>query len=325
MGDKGGNPAPPYDTWPDYLRALPNDLIRSSLFGISGRDPVVRQREIFCFKGTTCSFYGIGYDQHHLDILVAIAHLARGLASDSEIQTTTKALLDVMGKADGGKSKQLLCQRIKDLHVGTLILEKDGLERMRGPLLLGADIDARTGKIVVKLNPCMRPLFDETSRTYIRWKERSGLRSDLDKWLHANLCSHDSPHVMFVDTYRRMTGSTAALKEFRRMLKESLARLQVLGLFRSFSIREDDKVRIMMGSRKAKKKLEKIDRQWLARHFAELEEAMGHASTSGMATSTKIAKSVPFELTPAVLARVKRLLAVDAELQGQRQVEDHIR
>jgi hypothetical protein len=76
-----------------------------------------------------------------------------------------------------------------------------------------------------------------TGHTTIDWAQRKSLgRNNVAKWLHGFYSSHEQPYAYKVETLQRLCGSTATLREFRRLLRESLERLVELGTITRWEI-----------------------------------------------------------------------------------------
>ena len=96
--------------------------------------------------------------------------------------------------------------------------------------------DEESGRYVVKFNADMAQLYG-VGHTLIDWPERQALgNNSLAKWLHGFYASHAKPFPYKVATIHGLSGSTAELKEFRRMLRAGLARLVEVGAIKSWSI-----------------------------------------------------------------------------------------
>ena len=224
-----------YDTWADDRRALPNELIRTSLFAVSKRTEI--EREIASVDGLVIRYKGVPLDQSHLDVFAAVTHLARGLAADATIRTTRYELLTTIGwkpNDAGAKGFAWIWKRLSDLTAGTILVEDRRRKVATGSLLASVAMDENTERITIALNQHVRPLFDFS--THLNSRTRHSLTSPLDKWMHAFLSSHTATYPMKVDTYHRLSGSTSPMKEFSRQLKACLGRLKDSGIIDDWDI-----------------------------------------------------------------------------------------
>lgn len=97
------------------------------------------------------------------------------------------------------------------------------------------------------------PLFPEAKRPVSNDVARSALFScvqgkDLARWLHLYLATHAAPFPVSVEFIRRESGSrTAALREFRRMLRYALDDLKANGDIAAWEIDDNDLVNVDRG------------------------------------------------------------------------------
>lgn len=211
--------------WPGAVRAIPNGLLRSALFGAiaKGRRRFVKREQVAALEGIEIRYTGERLDQGDLDVWESVLHVARFQELGSQCRFTSYALLKLMGKTDSGKNRATLHARIERL-VATALTVKQGRYNYIGSLISGAAKDTKTQEWMIELNPKLRPLFAADQFTQIEWVVRHALDGKpLAQWLHGFYASHAKPFPLKVETLRRLCGSEATLmSDFAKTLRKAL-------------------------------------------------------------------------------------------------------
>lgn len=211
--------------WPEPVRAVPNGVLRSALFGAirKGRRPMLDQVKLAALGGIELWYTGPRLDQGDLDAWGAILHTIRGQDMGRECRTTSAALLRLMGFADSGKHRKLLEEKIARLNAGAIKI-RGGRYLYMGSLLDWAAKDEETQEWVIVLNPKLAELFAPDQYTRLQWGTRRALAGQpLAQWLHGFYSSHAEPYPLRIETLQRLCGSEAGeLKHFTQALKKAL-------------------------------------------------------------------------------------------------------
>lgn len=226
------------ELWPDAVRGVPNAVLRGALFGVSQRRKTHKKRTLIAaLDGYEIRFKGETFNQTDLDLWETLLHLARLQPLGTKVEFTAYALLKELGRGTGGKDQEQLKEELARLGSGwTEITWTKEQKTFAGNLLSSYFRDDQTGRYVVKFNPDMLQLYG-VGHTLIDWSERRALgSSSLAKWLHGFYASHAKPFAYKSETLHGLCGSTAELKEFRRMLRAALAQLVDVGAIKSWSI-----------------------------------------------------------------------------------------
>ena len=228
-------PAPPpavavqLPLWPEPLRATPNGVLRSALFGATthrgGR--MVYRENIEALAGIEITYTGPRLNQGDLDAWEAILHTLRGQGMGRECRTTTYHLLKVMGLSNNGQNQKALASKIARLNASAVEIQFGDYLYM-GSLLDRAARDKKTQEWVIVLNPDLIKLFAPDQFTLIQWGVRRKLAAKpLAQWLHGFYSSHAKPYPLRLETLRRLCGSEAGeLKTFTQKLKKALEAMQ---------------------------------------------------------------------------------------------------
>jgi TrfA protein len=224
--------------WPEAVRAVPNAVLRGALFSVaSEREAFAKRTLIATVEGIEVRFQGTRPNQTDLDVWEMLLHLARLQPLSSEVRFTANAMLKELGRGTGKtQHEQLKDEMMRLLASGVEITWTKDKKTFAGTLISSFFRDEDTGLYVVKFNRDFGKLY-ATGHTTIDWAQRKSLgRNNVAKWLHGFYSSHEQPYAYKVETLQRLCGSTATLREFRRLLRESLERLVELGTITRWEI-----------------------------------------------------------------------------------------
>lgn len=214
--------------WPEAVRAVPNSILRSALFGVikRGRRAFLQREKLPALEGITLLFTGPRLDQADLDVWEQCLHIARNKTLGTRIEFTTYGFLKAIGRATGGKNVEWLKGAFARL-TSSVIEIKDGQRAYFGPMLHGGIRDSQTGVYVIEMNPQIVQLYGRDGWTQIEWKQRVALKGQpLAQWLHSFYSTHAVPFPMKVETIHYLCGSESnRLADFRRELREAFAKV----------------------------------------------------------------------------------------------------
>lgn len=236
----------PFPGWIDRVRAAPNALLRSALFGVvkPGRRKYVKEMPLPMVGDLALTYTGELLDQADFDIFLQIVHYARQRRAEDFVIFSTRRLLREIGRSTGKSDYTWLRSRLDSLSAcGIVITNGRGKRVFSGPILLGAQDDT-TDQSAFKLNPFIRGLFEDF--TEINWDGRLSLGAkQLAKWLLALYSSHADPYPMKVQTLMTLCRSQAKdIKHFRADLRRMLTELHQRGLLRAWRIDQRDLVHV---------------------------------------------------------------------------------
>lgn len=236
----------PFPNWVERLRAAPNGILRSALFGVikRGRRKFVKEMPLPMVGELSLTYTGERLDQADLDVFLQIVHYARNRRASEVITFPTRRLLREIGRCTGKSDYEWLHGRLVALTAcGIVIQDAAGRKLYAGALLLGAQ-DPTTDESAFLLNPYLRVLFDNF--TLLDWDDRLALGAkQLVKWLHSFYATHAAPYPMKVETLMDLCGAeSGTLKEFRRQLRTALEELRSRRLIRAWRIDNTDLVHV---------------------------------------------------------------------------------
>lgn len=225
---------------PSNGKPLPNDVLRSALFGVS--EKVFRREEKIASVEGLDVYMVRGYrpTQAHLDVWEQCLDLAAKHGTGKRIRFSVYSFLKAIGRNTGKSDYEWLKEAINDL-AGCLVRISNGRHSYFGTLIQDGFRDEETNEYVIKINEALALLFMGGNWTALNGEQRKMLRKrPLAQWLHAFYSTHAKPHPYKVETIRQLCGSEVSeLKKFRQMLRRALKELaSVTGW--SCSIDEND-------------------------------------------------------------------------------------
>lgn len=232
--------------WPEPVRAVPNGILRSALFGAVKKGPrrYMDKELLAAVDGVEIRYTGQRLDQGDLDVWETVLHAVRLQELGSECRLTAYALLKLMGKTDTGKNRATLHKRITRLRAGTVEL-KQGRYVYIGGLIGEAFKDEETQEWVIELNPKLRALYGGDQFTQVDWGVRHALDGrQLAQWLHGFYASHAKPFPMRMETLLKLAGSEdanprSAQQTLRKALEAVAEASEANGEGFSYEIRGD--------------------------------------------------------------------------------------
>jgi len=212
--------------WPDAVRAVPNALLRGTLFSISNVREVVKKRTLLAsVKGIEVRFKGERLNQTDLDTWETIIHLARTQKLGSKVQFSAHSMLTVLGRHHGREQHEQLKEDISRLTGAVVeITIKETAQAFGGALVQSYYRDEVEQVYVIEVSPQLLKLY-QAGNTYIDWSERQQLgNANLAKWLHGFYSSHAVQLPYKVATIRDLCGAKATqrLGDFRKLLRTAL-------------------------------------------------------------------------------------------------------
>lgn len=215
-----GLPVPPTG------KPLPNDALRSALFGVSEK-AFRREEKIASVEGLNVYMVrGYRPTQAHLDVWEHCLALAAKHGTGKQIRFSAYSFLKAIGRTTGKSDYEWLKEAINDL-AGCLVRISNGRYSYFGALIQEGFRDEATNEYVIKINERLALLFMGGNWTALNGEQRKMLRKrPLAQWLHAFYSTHAKPHPYKVETILKLCGSEVnELWKFRQMLRRALKEL----------------------------------------------------------------------------------------------------
>jgi len=198
--------------WPDQYTGVPNDILRSALFGINqcAERKYIESKKVAGWGNIEIIYRGQELNQNDLSVWGSILRRAKSTDLGLEVRVRASELLKDLNKdTKSGGNRKILHTSIERLASGLVQIVNVGKKRYGATLIQSFVKDEKTKEYVLILDPALAELFKKTDYTWINWQNR-GLLSDypLAQWLHGFYLSHsDKPHNIKVETLRMLCGS----------------------------------------------------------------------------------------------------------------------
>lgn len=209
-------------------RAIPNVFLRGALFGMvrKGKRALVGNKPIFTMSQYEVLFTGYELDQNDLEVWDTLMYLAKDRQVESELRMSLYELCQQLGLADQKINRENIFSRAKRLQGGQVFINAHG-KRYVGSLIDEVFIDDVDGKIVIRYNKRLAPLFSGADYTLISTDIRHLLGDNqLARWLYNFYESHNQPIPFAIDFIQKLCRSESQPKEFKRLLKTALELVQ---------------------------------------------------------------------------------------------------
>ncbi|QJC37551.1 hypothetical protein GJU02_02250 (plasmid) [Enterobacteriaceae endosymbiont of Donacia thalassina] len=206
-------------------RAVPNIILRSSLFGIVKKGNRKYEKNVLktSLNGFFIRFTGENLDQSDLDVWLECVYLFTKAPLDNKVIFSTYSFLKSIDRKTGKKDYEWLKSSLIRLSICSIEINYKDCFYI-GHLLHEWYRNDKTKKNIILLNKNIISFFINSMWTAISLKERRKLKGKpLSQWIHCFYCSHNTPLPYRVITLKKLCGSnTLILWKFRQILKKSL-------------------------------------------------------------------------------------------------------
>jgi hypothetical protein len=232
--------------WPDQVRGIPNDVLRSALFNARNRKQPRRyfRNELVGTMDASIEIRHTGEELRQSDetYLLQLLHLARGRPIGSPVEFTPYGFI---------KETRLARSKQNRGHVDRLL---ESLRRMQATAFsihskrIGRGVsvsmipqfqwqDERTGERLrrwrVVLAPELVEVFGGDHFTHVHWQQRLRLPTGIATWLHGYFSSHQVPYAVKVSSLQRACGcDTDEPRKFRQLVRMALIQLEAVQFLR---------------------------------------------------------------------------------------------
>lgn len=238
-----------FPLWPEVMRSLPNEILRSSLFNARNRKnprSMMKSEPVAVIGDGRISYRGEELRQDDETVWLQLVHLARRHVAGQLVEFTAYSFCKDIDWSINSKSYDRLRECLRRMQATSLDVYSKRLER--GVSLSMIPFfeyeDSETQKTLprwrVRIAPELVELFGDNYFTRIEWAQRLQLPDGLATWLHGYLATHRVPHPIKIDTIAFGAGLTETSKtELRRLVKRALTNLVNCGFLMEFDIRDD--------------------------------------------------------------------------------------
>lgn len=235
--------------WPDMVRSLPNEILRSALFNARNRKnprAMMKNEPIAIIGDGRITYRGEELRQDDETVWLQLVHLARQHVVGQLVEFTAYSFCQDVGWSINKKSYDRLKESLRRMQATGLDVYSKRLDR--GVSLSMVPFfeyeDSETQKSLprwrVRIAQELVELFGNDHYTRIEWEQRLQLPDGLATWLHGYLASHRVPHPIKIDTIALGSGmNTVEKTELRRLIKRALTNLVNCGFLLNFDVEND--------------------------------------------------------------------------------------
>lgn len=214
----------------EILRAVPNGLVRSALFGLvqkgSDRTKFLQQVELASVKGVKIIYTGALLDQSDLELWLSCVHLAKESKLGNTVLFTGSEMLNLLGLSDSGQNRKAIDISLGRLQATSLKIQQ-GRYKYSGSLLQELLQDTATDAYAISVSPSIKSLFATDQYTLLDSSIRQNLTSQLARWLYSFYATHKEPYSYKVENIKKLCGSrTKELWKFRQQLKVAMQEVE---------------------------------------------------------------------------------------------------
>lgn len=235
--------------WPDVVRSLPNEILRSALFNARNRKTpraMMKSEPIAIIGDGRITYRGEELRQDDETVWLQLVHLARQHVVGQLVEFTAYSFCKSIDWSINKKSYTRLKESLRRMQATGLDVYSKRLDRGVSlsmiPFFEYEDSEAQKSlpRWRVRIAPELVDLFGNDHYTRIEWEQRLQLPDGLATWLHGYLASHRVPHPIKIDTIVLGSGmNTVEKTELRRLIKRALKNLVDCGFLLSFDVTDD--------------------------------------------------------------------------------------
>lgn len=241
--------SPQLPLWPEAVRSLPNEIVRSALFNAKNRKQKresLRQAPIVVIGEGRITYTGEELRQDDETVWLQLIHQAKEQHLGELIEFTPYSFCKAIGWPIKGQSYERLREVLTRLQATALSVYSkrlgEGVSLSMIPFFAWKD-EASGDSLPrwrVRVAPELVVLFGDLHFTKLEWEQRLALPDGLATWLHGYLASHKSPYPIKIDTIRRGAGLSDDTKsDLKKTIIRALEALKKVGFLVSYEIVDD--------------------------------------------------------------------------------------
>ena len=235
--------------WPEVMRSLPNEILRSALFNARNRKnprAMMKSEPVAVIGDGRISYRGEELRQDDETVWLQLVHLARRHVAGQLIEFTAYSFCKDIEWSINSKSYLRLKECLRRMQATSLDVYSKRLERGVSLSMIpffeyeDSETQKKLQRWRVRIAPELVELFGDNYFTRLEWKQRLQLPDGLATWLHGYLATHRIPHPIKIETIAFGAGLTETNKpELRRLVKRALTNLVNCGFLTEFDVNED--------------------------------------------------------------------------------------
>lgn len=239
----------------EFMRAMPNQVARSSLFApiARGRRKFHNETPLVTRADAVMSYTGEQLDEADADLSLQLIYEARPFPLGQSVTLNRAALLRAMGRNTGKHDYDWLHRRMKALTVATLFIEakkSDGSTKYRVGqteafhIVQSFRYDEELEVYTFTLDPRWAVLFRNFEFALIDWKKRLqiGRGQDMAKALQRLVAASSDPVQRYaLDWLKEKMQYASPLRKFKEALEAAIGELQRLEIVAAWKLERSTK------------------------------------------------------------------------------------
>lgn len=241
--------SPQLPLWPEAVRSLPNEIVRSALFNARNRRQkreYLRGASIIVIGDGSITYTGEELRQDDETVWLQLIHQARNAPLGSWLEFTPYSFCKEIGWPIKGQSYDRLRDVLTRLQATSLKIYSSRLGEGVGlsmiPLFNWKD-EANQSSLPrwrVQIAKELVLLFGDVHYTRVEWEQRKSLPDGLATWLHSYFASHRDPYPIKIETIKKGAGLTDDSKnDLKKTISRALEALKGVGFLSSYEITGD--------------------------------------------------------------------------------------
>lgn len=237
----------------DFMRAMPNQVARSSLFApiARGRRKFHQETPLVTRADAVMSYTGEQLDEADADLALQLIFEATPHPLGAPVAINRAAFLRAMGRSTGKHDYEWLHRRMKALTVATLFIEAkkpDGSTKYRigstkaFHILQDFDYDEDAETYTFTLDPRWRTLFGNREFALVDWEKRLQLGQDMAKALQRLVATSADPVQRYaLDWLKEKMQYSGRMRDFKDSLNAAISELLQLKIIAKGRIEDSAK------------------------------------------------------------------------------------
>jgi len=231
--------------WPETLRCVPNEILRSALFNAKNRNMkriYLHEQDIAVLFNGRITFTGWELRQDDETVWMQLIHLAKQVPPGEPVEFSPRRFCESIGWAICEKSYVRLRGCLTRMQANSLSVYSDrlksGISLSMVPKFAWQDSErSALKKYRVQVAPELVALFDGGHFSRIEWEQRLSLPVGVATWLHGYFSTHKAPYPVKLETIKQGCGITVGHpKKLRDIVADALGELVQVGFLESFEI-----------------------------------------------------------------------------------------